>query len=284
MRDDIQQKPVLTIVHELPGRLRMRVSEPLHDPQRLEQSVKGHSGILSVDYTAVTHSILVRFDPQEVTREEIVIRVGFSLVLALEAERIQILIGQQTREMSDSAFYSGVLLAIAVGNRFLNPYYRSGSWFEWVVTLGTAWSVLDHGMLEVRQRGNFDPEVLSVVYLVTALLRKNFLPAAIFTWLTTFGRHLLHVPATGIELQPMEFADETAENPFYEVVIHPISPMSDKQMWLSLLPSVVKYATTGRADEGPGSFIDEIRKVSQLHGEVLEGLGGLRSGIPLKIR
>ena len=30
--------------------------------------------------------------------------------------------------------------------------------------------------------------------------------------------------------------------------------------------------------------IEEIRKVSQIHGEVLEGLGGLRSGIPLRIR
>lgn len=278
------KKPVLTIVHELPGRLRMRISDSLEDPKRLESSVKGHSGIFGVEYTPVTHSILVRFDPREVTREEIIIRVGLSLALAFGSIPIQILTEPQKHEMADSAFYSGFLLTVALINRVVNRSYTSGSWLEWTVGLGTAWSVLDHGMAEVKERGNFDPEVLSVVYLVTALLRGNFLPAAIFTWLTTFGRHLLHVSATGVELHPMEFADEHAENPFYEVVINPVSATSDKHMVLRLLPAVVKYATTGRGEGGQGNLIDEIRKVSELHGEVLEGLGGLRSGIPLKIR
>jgi hypothetical protein len=279
-----EKNPFLTIVHELPGRLRMKISSSLEDPKQLEKSVKGHAGILSVAYTPVTRAILVRFDPGEVSREEIIIRVGLSVALAFGSQPIHILTESQTHEVSDSAVYSGFLLAIAIANRFVNRQYRSGSWLEWTVGLGTAWSVLDHGVSEVKERGNFDPEVLSVVYLLTSLLRGNFLPAAIFTWLTTFGRHLIHAPATGVELRPMEFADENAENPYYEVVINPVRPESEKRVLLRLVPSVIKYAMTGKTEAGQGSLIEEIRKVSQIHGEVLEGLGGLRSGIPLRIR
>jgi hypothetical protein len=279
-----EKTPFLTIVHELPGRLRMKVSSALEDPKHLEKSVKGHAGILSVAYTPVTRAILVRFDPEQVSREEIIIRVGLSVALAFGSHPIHILTEPQTREVSDSAFYSGFLLAIALANRFVNRQYKSGSWLEWTVGLGTAWSVLDHGVAEVKDRGNFDPEVLSVVYLLTSLLRGNFLPAAIFTWLTTFGRHLIHAPVTGVELRPMEFADQSAENPYYEVVINPVRLESEKRVLLHLIPTVIKYAMTGKSEAGHGSLIEEIRKVSQIHGEVLEGLGGLRSGIPLKIR
>ena len=275
--------PVLTIVHELPGRLRMKVLYPLEDPKRLETSVKGHVGILYVEYTPITRSILVRFDVREVTREEIIIRVGLSLALAYGSP-VQIFTEPEHHEMSDSAFYSAMLLVVALTNRVVSRAYKSGSWLEWTVGLGTAWSVLEHGVSEVKERGNFDPEVLSVVYLITALLKGNFLPAAIFTWLTTFGRHLIHGTTTGIEIRPMEFADEHAENPYYEVVITPVNPASEKRMLLNLLPSIVKYAATGRSEGGHGNLIDEIRNVSKLHGEVIEGLGGLRTGIPLKIR
>ncbi len=276
--------PVLTIVHELPGRLRLRVSRPLDAPKRFEASVKGHDGILCVAYTPVTRSILVRFDCQKVTKEEMIIRVGLSLALAFGSMPIRIFAEPDRHELSDSAFYSGFLLVIALVNRVVNRQYKSGSWLEWIVGIGTAWSVLEHGVSEVKERGNFDPEVLSAVYLVTSLIKGNFLPAAIFTWLTTFGRHLVHMPAAGIELRPLEFADEKAENPYYEVVISPISPVSEKRMLLSLLPSLVKYAATGKGEGGRGNLLEDIRNVSELHGEMLEGLDGLRGGIPLKIR
>ena len=275
---------MITIVHELSGRLRIKMSHPLKDSKHLEYTVKGHPGIFSVGYTPVTRSVLIQFNPQQVTREEIILRVGLSYSLEYDSTPVQVFSEQNTEEMSDSAFYSGFLLAVAFINRLVNRNYKSGSWLEWTMGLGTTWSVLEHGASEVKNRGNFDPEVLSVVYLLTALLRGNFLPAAIFTWLTTFGRHLIHKPAIGIELCPMEFTDKDAEIPSYEMAIHPVSKGSEKQMWLNLLPSIVKYAATGRGEGGQSNLIDEIQRVAKFHGEVIEGLGGFRTGIPVKIR
>ncbi len=53
----------LTIEHELPGRLRLRLSHPLRQPERVRRLVAEHAGVGEVQYTAVSRSMLVRSDP-----------------------------------------------------------------------------------------------------------------------------------------------------------------------------------------------------------------------------
>ena len=274
-------KPAVTIVHELPGRLRLRLSHPPRELDRMEASVGTHAGIRSVAYSPVTRSVLVQFDPQEVTREEIVVRVGLSLALDYGPAPVRILAQPEVREMSDSAFYSGLLLGTALVARLLPGEEKTRLLLDWGASLGTIGAVLQHGLIEVNRRGNFDPEVLSAVYLITALIRGNFLPAALFTWATTFGRHLLQGPAPGVELRPVQAARPDTEAPFYEVVVAPDHPEPDRMNLFRLLPTTLMRALGGT---GPGNLIEEIRQVAQLHGEVLEGLGELRRGIPLRIR
>jgi hypothetical protein len=261
----------------------MRASDVLHNVKRLERAVRGHSGITSVQYTSVTRSLLVVFDPAKVTREEIIVRVGLSFELDNGSVPVHIFSEPEHHTMSNSAFYSGYLLGIALLYHFGSRASGNGLWLEWFAGLGTSWAVLEHGVEEVREQGNFDPEVLSLVYLVTAFLRGNVLPAAIFTWLTTFGRHLIQLPSRGIELRPVEFADEQTREPLHEVVITSITSTPEKRMLFRLLPAIVKYAAKGEG-ANHGNLIDEIRNVSNIHNEVLEGLGGISSGIPLKIR
>jgi hypothetical protein len=79
--------------------------------------------------------------------------------------------------------------------------------------------VLDHGWREVRERGYFDPEVLSLGYLVMAFFMGNFLKASVVTWLMTFGRHLLDAPRASIEVRPVEITQEGDAAPRYEVEI-----------------------------------------------------------------
>ena len=151
-------------------------------------------------------------------------------------------------------------------------------------------AVVDHGWKEVRQRGNFDPEVLTVVYLVTSMLRGNSLPATLFTWATAFGRHLLKRPGVSMELRPMAVSQgaggPAAANgtPRYEVVVSPKPITPDHAKLLDLVPTALKYAM-GQGPGGQGGhLIDELRTVSKLHGEVLEGLGEFREGIPVRFK
>ncbi|MEE4311764.1 MAG: hypothetical protein V2J62_07815 [candidate division KSB1 bacterium] len=277
--------PFVTIVHELPGRLRMRLSVPPKNSRKMITSVKDHAGIQKIVYTPVSKSVLIEYDPGEVTREEMLIRVGLYLSLDYGSRSVRIFSQPMIHEMSDSAFYSGISLLIALLFRVFRGTAKNVSWTEWTAGASTALAALEHGWSEVKKRGNFDPEVLSVVYLLIALIRGNFLPAAVVTWISTFGRHLVKMPSRGVELRPVEVASgkKTREKE-YEVEVSNVHEEDDKMMFFSMVPAILKFAFTGDSTLSNRNLIDQIQRVSGLHGEVLEGLGSFQNGIPLKIK
>ncbi len=279
----ISQKLAITIVHHIPGRVRLRLSHAPVNLERIEKAVKQHAGIHSVTYTSITRSVLIIFDTAEVKKEEIIIRVALSLSLDYGVVPVRILAEPERKEISDSAFYTGLLLGAALVDRLVRRNQEK-SILQWIAGLGTTAAVVEHGLSEVNQRGNFDPEVLSVVYLLTAMTRGDFLPAAIFTWMTTFGRHLVHVPAGGVEVRPVEFADKESGKPNYELVVSPDQPQPNWKTISTLLPNIIAGTVTGRSEFGQNTMLESIRNVSKLHNEVLEGLGDMRSGMPLWIR
>jgi hypothetical protein len=276
-------RPSVTIVHELPGRLRLRLSHPMENARRLQRVISEHAGIEAVQYTAASRSVLVRYVPGHVSAEEIVIRAAMSLSLEHGHAAVRILARPQTRELSDSAFYSGLGLLAALGLRLARTDKGGGAAIDWLASLGTAGAALEHGWMEYRQRGNFDPEVLTVTYLLTAIMRGRALPAAIFTWITTFGRHLARMPASGVEVRPIQVGGG-ADAPRYEVVIAPDRAAPDKMTLFGLIPTMVFNTLTGAAPGRRASLLDEIRRVSNMHDQVLEGVSDFRHGIPLRIR
>jgi hypothetical protein len=185
------------------------------------------------------------------------------------------------RELSLSALGSAALLAVAFATRVGGR--RANRLLELAAGAGTAGAVLEHGYQEVRDRGDLDPEVLSVVYLLSAFYRGNLLPAAAFTWLATFGRHLVRQPVSGAELRPVEEPGKDGAAPHYEVVVSPLRRHSGWRRMLHVLPRVLRHAVAGEGPR-PANLLGEIERISLLHGEVLDSLGEWRQGIPLKIR
>ena len=276
-------RPSVTIVHELRGRLRLRLSHPIENRRRLVRVIAEHVGILDVRYTAVSRGVLVTYDPDRVSPEEIVIRASMSLSIEQGHTAVRILARPQTRQLSDSAFYSGVALLAALGLRLVRTNQAGGATMDWVASLGTAGAALEHGWSEYRTRGNFDPEVLTVTYLLTAIMRGSALPAAVFTWITTFGRHLAQMPASGAEVRPIRVGGDN-NAPRYEVVIAPDRAAPDKMSFFGLVPSMLINALTGAPPGKRASMMDEIRRVSNMHDQVLEGVSDFQHGIPLRIR
>ncbi len=279
----MQEKPVVTVVHELSGRLRIRLSHSPQNDKKMIKAVQDHEGIDSITFTPVTKSLLVLFDPGKVSREELLIRIGLYLALDYGTEGVYLYSQPLYQEMSDSAFYSGLSLAVALLGRFFSRSAKGTSLTEWMAGGGTALAVLEHGWSEVKQHGNFDPEVLSVVYLLIAMIRGNFLPAAIFTWISAFGRHLIKIPSKGVELRPVLTSDGTQNDKEYEVEISTIQDPDDKMLFFGMVPALLKFAFTGEGHMTGKNLIHQMQRVSELHGKVLEGLGKFRDGIPLKI-
>jgi hypothetical protein len=172
---------------------------------------------------------------------------------------------------------------VALRARALRPSRFSGAVLDWLAGLATAGAVLEHGWQEYRRQGNFDPEVLTVTYLLTALLRGNVLSAALFTWITTFGRHLTRLPGPGVEVRPIEIGREGGV-PQVEMVVAPDRTPPDKMTFFGMLPTLA-FNTVRRTSPGQHSILlDDIQRVAKLHDQVLEGVEGFQPGIPLRIR
>jgi hypothetical protein len=277
-------KPSITVLHDLPGRLRVGLSHAPRDAQKMKAAVLDHPGFRSIQYSDVTRSILVLYDHAIVTRQEILFRIALFISLDYGTVPVRILVAPERQGTSDSATLSAMLLIGALAVRWTRKDQRVTMPMELAAGLSTTYAVLDHGWREVRERGYFDPEVLSVGYLISAFLRGNFLKASAVTWLMTFGRHLLETPRGNIEVRPVEIKGRAGEAPRYEVMVGPDLDTSDGVRMVDALKGFVRYALTGGASHGRRNLMDEFRDVSRLHGEVLEGLGRMPHGIPMRFK
>jgi hypothetical protein len=244
--------------------------------------VREHPGMESISFTPVTKSILARFDPREISQEEIVLRIAFQLSLDCGLVPVRLLAEPEQRPaLGGSATVSAAALAWSLAMHALKMAGRSPTRWDWLAGLGTAAAVIDHAWKELRERGTFDPEVLSLAYLVTAFVRGNFLRASVVTWLASFGRHLVAVPPTGVQVRPVEVRGRENGRSGYEVMIGPDVDAPERVRILGALQGLLKYAITGGGAHPFRTLLEELRDVSKVHGEVLEGFGRMPQGIPI---
>lgn len=278
------EKLVITIVHQLPGRLRLLLSHAPQDPELLVRQVQQHAGIDSMEFNGISRSLLVKFNVLEVSREEIVIRVACSLSLDYEEKPVRILAKREIRELGESSFYSGLAIVVALAARPVVSEPMTRHYLDWIAGVGTAGAVLFHGWHDVRRKGTFDPEVLSVVYLLASMLRGQFLSAALVTWLTTYGRHLFNPAPKGVELRIARNPEPTDARERFSVVVGPDPDDKSVTRFLRFIPFMVQYAVIGGAGMDATGLLGAIRDVAGVHEQVLDGLGDMKYGIPIKVR
>lgn len=283
---NVLPRPSVTVVHSVPGRVRMRLSHPPSGESGLIDFVREHPGMGSAFFTTRTGSFLVHFDPHAITTEEITLRTAFGYAIDQGNRPVRLLAAPEHVTLQDSAVLAGIGLSTAFAMRWLGPAKKATPGLAWLAGLGTAWSVLDHGWRELRGRGYFDPEVLALAYLAAAFLRGNVLTASAVTWAATFGRHLIEVPSTGVLVESVAQPTAAGQEPRHELVVGP-DPDAPDRLRLGLvgfLNSALRYAMTGGGAHGIRSFWEELRDVSRVHGQVLEGFGQHRGGIPVRFQ
>jgi len=274
----------IKIIHSLPGRVRLKLPETPKDVKAMQKTVKGHPGIFEIAYSKHTNSVLLKFDTNETSQEELIIRVAVFLSLENNLQPLRVYSDVDVSEISEAAFLSGFFILISLVSRVFPQFIKIRNVIDWIAGIGTAYSIFDHGFEEYKERGNFDPEVLSVIYLLTSFSQGKFLPATFFTWIATFGRHLIRFSSKNVEIHPEKIADSPKNNPQYEVVITPINKMPGKSKLFNFLPMLLMNAAMGDKGSIEGTLMDEMRKVSVDHGEVLEGFGKFKNGIPIRMQ
>jgi hypothetical protein len=87
----------IVVIHRLPGRVRLRLSHSPKLADRMVDRIQTHSGIESIKYTAETENLLILFDQEVITPQELLLRAGLSLSREFDMSPVRIQI-QKTNQ------------------------------------------------------------------------------------------------------------------------------------------------------------------------------------------
>ncbi len=151
--------------------------------------------------------------------------------------------------------------------------------------LGTTAAVSEHIYLDLKERGHFHPEVLSIGYLLSSFLRGNVLKGATTAWMMTFARHLLEPPNKVLKLQAktMEPTCDSQQCEYEAKISRELTTPKGTVGTLAQLPNLLLSMYTDMQLTAEDRIFKEIQKLSQDHNDVLEGLEQLQHGIRLQV-
>jgi hypothetical protein len=279
-------KPDLNIfiAHSLPGRLRIRFSHPFRKEGDLVGIIKRHPGIFFVAYTSVTRNLVVKYDPTDITTEEIILRASLAFSKDYDLRPVQIQSAERNVALGNLSLYAGVSLTIShVFNLIFTKTqkFRALNMISGIMTLA---AVLDHVYQDLKEKGQFHPEVFSLYYLLLSLIRGNVLKGATITWFLTFARHLIEMPAGSLVVKTVK-SDASCQEQHceYEVTVSKRSINGTMCNLLHILPQLALNTYRDVNSTLEDSLLQQIMAVAESHNEVIEGLENLKQGILLKV-
>lgn len=282
----MQDQLELIVIHRLPGRLRLRFSQPPLLPDRMVEHIQGHAGIDSVKYTVETENLLILFDQKEITAQEILLRAGLSLSKDFDMSPVRIRIQKTNQSVGPLSALAFAVLAVNHVMYLFSNRNRESIYFQYLAGGTTLVSVMEHVVQDFRDKGYFHPEVFSVYYLVLSFFRGEVLKASTITWFLTFGRHLLELPANTLLIVP-EVTEPACDihHCEYEVTIRNENEANWLIKTMHALPSMLykayKDMNLGMVLED--TLISQMEQVADSHDDIIEGLENLEKGIYLKV-
>lgn len=262
----------VTIVHSLPGRVRLRLARPPRSITKFIDRVKNHDGIEQISFNPVTLSVLVHYRPAVVTASEITVRVGIALSLDYGSRGVNIAYEERTGSLTTLDYYAVSALGAATASSLIAKETVLSTYLRYNAGYSTLLAVLRHAINDVQKEGIYDPEVISVVYLINAIARGNFLWASAITWFVTFGRHLLLPVREICRLEATKVIDETNAT-YIEVEVRPVRDHKYDRNPVRFMVVVMGKVMGMNMDNSNHSIMEQIRQMARKHGNVLEGIG-----------
>lgn len=174
------------ILHAIPGRLRIHLEKPIVTTAAFE----GVDGVTGCRYNPRIQTLLCQYDPGRISEERVIQFLSATYAGQAGTELLHV---KRSEESGFSMSPSGALaLALICADGALK---LAGSTLTgvsgWLSTGATLAAVVEHAYQELQLRGSFDPEVMSVVYLINSIGKTNSFQASLVAWAATFGRHLI---------------------------------------------------------------------------------------------
>ncbi|MBT8361872.1 MAG: hypothetical protein KJO32_13040 [Deltaproteobacteria bacterium] len=270
----------LAVLHEIAGRVRLRLSSPPRDENRFITALSAHEGFQEVSFNHVSKSLLITFEGGHLTTQEILLRAAIALSVEYDFQPVQVKVGKDTEVMTDGAILAGLFL-LSAGAVNLSGNMNT-IWLNRAAGAGVAAAVIEHGWREAREKGYIHPEVLSFGYLLASLARGTILRGAAVTWVASFGRHLLEGPEKCIEVRPIKQGSSAGQERAYQVALVPHAVQRSPLFRLAqgLLSAIGFSGIAGNVD----TLFQELKTVAQAHDKVIEGFDLQTDGISLTFR
>ena len=210
--------PILTIVHNLPDRVRLHFSVPPTSPETLCRQLMKDKRFQQASYSKVSQTIVIAFDHKEIELLHIFKMIAIALADQYNRQPIYVR-PNDTYRFTLATRVSALLILSAMATRLLTPLSLAGKIAGWAAVGTTAAAVVEHAYIEIKRTGSFDPEALSIVYLINSAGMGHHVRGSLFTWLASFSRHLIRFPfLDGLKLSIIEGFDEVKKQKYLDVV------------------------------------------------------------------
>ena len=147
-------------------------------------------GVRECRFNGRVSTLLCLFDEHAVDVETLIERLAAVYARKAGATLLHVKRSEEPgfRLPPSGALALGCIAADGVLTLVASPLTRFSRWLSAGETLA---AVTEHGPAELHLRGSFDPEVMSVVYLINAIGKEDGVRASLVAWVLTFGRHLI---------------------------------------------------------------------------------------------
>lgn len=174
------------ILHAIPGRLRVQIEKPI----RSERIFRNVTGVRRCTYNPKIQTLLIEYNPDEITQDKLIIQMAAVYACEKKTELLHI---RHSEEKGFSMAPTGGLALALIGLDGLLKLTGAqlAGISGWLSTGATLAAVVEHGYQELQLRGSFDPEVMSIIYLINSIGKTNTFQASLLAWIVTFGRHLV---------------------------------------------------------------------------------------------
>ena len=176
----------LEVLSAIRGRIRLQLEKPAASAEAFQKI----PGVLGCRYSPRIRTLLCEYDPNLISEDQLLIRLGAAYAAQTDARLLHIKhCEEQGFSMAPSGYlallFIGLDGALSIAGSPLTAFTRRLS------TGATLAAVVEHGYQELHVRGSFDPEVMSVVYLINSVGKPGAVCASLLAWIITFGRHLI---------------------------------------------------------------------------------------------
>lgn len=211
-------KPTIVIAHRMRGRIRVKVSHPIRKSEDFIGEIMAKRGIKSVRYNEINKSVLVEYDRFIVSENDVLTQIIVLYSKSYDMIPVRLVYSAKNKNLPLMSIYS--LAAISIGG--ISKYIKSinpqvSEFINWAVVGTTICAIGEHAYNEINERGYFDPEVVSVMYLINSVQKGEFIWPSMVTWITTFGRHIVDMSSGRVIVSIGEYRNPYTGDISYDI-------------------------------------------------------------------